>query len=393
MTDQSFLNWPFFDDSHRLMAARLKEWASSSLPAILDGEEQGVDDTCRVLVKSLGASGWLDYVTPAAYGGRHTTLDVRSLCLAREILARHGGLADFSFVMQGLGSGPIMLAGTEAQKQQWLPQVRSGTAIAAFALSEPEAGSDVAALACTATRDGDTYILNGEKTWISNGGIADFYTVIARTGEAPGARGLSAFIVPADTPGLSIAERIEVIAPHPLARLQFQDCRIPEENLLGISGKGFGLAMQNLDIFRSTVGAAALGFGRHAFDLSCQRATQRQLFGAPMGELQLVQAMIADMAVRIDASALLIYRAAWTKDQGQERITREASMAKLYATDEAQKIIDDAVQIFGGHGVVSGNPVEKLYREIRALRIYEGASEVQKVIIARQALAEHEGVK
>ncbi len=388
MPDKSFLDWPFFEDHHRRLAADLDAWAAAELPALLANEHEDLDGTCRKLVEGLSAGGWLDYVVPASHGGKFDRLDVRSLCLIRETLARHAGLADFSFVMQGLGSGPITLAGTAEQQDAWLPKVRAGQAVSAFALSEPEAGSDVAALSTTAEEDGDDYILNGTKTWISNGGIADVYTVVARTGEAHGAKGLSAFVVPADTPGFSVTDRIEVIAPHPLGTLTFKDCRIPKTAMIGTPGQGFKLSMMNLDVFRSTVGAAALGFARKALDLSLERAGTRQLFGAPMGDLQLVQGKLADMALRVDASALLVYRAAWTKDQGAPRVTREASMAKLYATDEAQQVIDDAVQIFGGHGVVSGNPVETLYREIRALRIYEGASEVQKVVIARQALAD-----
>ncbi len=387
MPDRSFLTWPFFDDHHRTLAADLDTWAALEIDPS-EPSEDGVDDACRRLVADLAAGGWLDYAVSKAGGGRFDQLDVRSLCIIRETLSRHSGLADFSFAMQGLGSGPITLAGSDAQRDAYLPAVREGKKIAAFALSEPEAGSDVAALATTARRDGDTFVLDGSKTWISNGGIADYYVVFARTGGGEGARGLSAFIVDADTPGLSVAERIPVIAPHPLARLEFSDCVVPVANMLGKPGEGFKIAMATLDIFRSTVGAAGLGFARRAMDESLARATSRSLFGAPMGDLQLVQGMIADMAVEIDAAALLVYRAAWAKDAGAPRVTREAAAAKLYATEAAQSVIDRAVQIHGGHGVVSGNPVERLYREIRALRIYEGASEVQKVIIARQVLAD-----
>ncbi len=387
MPDRSFLDWPFFEDHHRNLAGALDAWAGDNI-ADEEPERDRIDAACRELVKALAAGGWLDYAVPAAAGGRFDALDVRSLCLIRETLSRHSGLADFSFAMQGLGSGPITLAGTQAQKDAYLRDVRAGNKIAAFALSEPEAGSDVAALATTAERSGNGYVLNGAKTWISNGGIADFYVVFARTGEAEGARGLSAFIVDADNPGLSVDQRIEVIAPHPLATLGFRDCSVTADAMLGEPGQGFKIAMATLDIFRSTVGAAGLGFARRALDESLTRATGRHLFGAPMGELQLVQGMIADMALEIDAAALLVYRSAWTKDSGAARVTREAAMAKLYATEAAQSVIDRAVQIQGGHGVVSGNAVERLYREIRALRIYEGASEVQKVIIARQALAE-----
>ena len=314
-------------------------------------------------------------------------IDVRSLCLIRETLARHSGLADFVFAMQGLGAGPISLFGSLEQRATWLPRTRSGQAIAAFALSEPTAGSDVAAIATTARRTDRGYVLDGEKTWISNGGIADLYVVFARTGPAPGAKGLSAFIVPATTPGLTIAERLNTIAPHPLARLAFKDATIPLDARIGAEGDGFRIAMATLDVFRPTVGAAALGFARQALGLSLARARDRQLFGAPLSNLQMVQGHLADMALRVDASALLVYRAAWTKDSGAPRVTREAAMAKLYATDAAQEVIDAAVQLHGGDGVRSGHPIESLYREIRALRIYEGASDVQKVVIARQALA------
>ena len=324
-------------------------------------------------------------MVPAAYGGHNATLDVRTLCITRETLARHDGLADFAFAMQGLGTGALSLFGTPEQ-QQWLAKTRAGKAISAFALSEPRSGSDVANMEMTATREGDDYLLSGEKTWISNGGIADLYIVFARTGEAPGAKGLSAFIVPGDAKGLTIAERLEVIAPHPLARLAFDKVRVPASALIGKPGDGFRIAMSVLDVFRSTVGAAALGFARRALDESIKRVRQRELFGAPMAELQMVQGHIADMALDVDAAALLIYRAAWTKDMGAARVTREAAMAKLFATDKAQDVIDRAVQLHGGDGVRKGHIVESLYREIRALRIYEGASDVQKVVIARQVL-------
>ena len=316
---------------------------------------------------------------------------MRTLCLIRETLARHDGLADFAFAMQGLGTGAISLFGTDAQKADWLPKVRAGQAISAFALTEPQSGSDVASSTMTATRDGADYVLAGQKTWISNGGIADLYTVFARTGDGPGARGLSAFIVPADTPGLTIAERLDTIAPHPLATLDFAECRIPASAMIGESGAGFKIAMSVLDVFRPTVAAAALGFARRALDEALARVTTREVQGAPLFDLQMVQGHIADMALDVDAAALLIYRAAWTKDSGAPRITREAAMAKLFATDQAQQVIDKAVQLFGGAGVKSGETVEKLYREIRALRIYEGASDVQRVIIARQALDAHLG--
>jgi acyl-CoA dehydrogenase len=379
--DTTFLDWPFFEDRHRAFAADLEAWADKTDAVSLHGDHD-LDSDCRTILKALADGGWLRNAIPDAAG----RLDVRTLCLTRETLARRSGLADFVFAMQGLGSGPISLFGTDGQKTRWLPGVASGQTIAAFALSEPDAGSDVAALSTTARRDGDGWVLNGTKTFISNGGLADRYTVFARTGEG-GAKGLGAFVVDADTPGFEVVERIPLMAPHPLATIRFTDCGIDGDRILGQPGEGFRIAMATLDVFRSTVAAAALGFSRRAFDEAAARTTARQLFGAPMSDLQLVQAALADMALKIDASALLIYRAAWLKDQGAPRVTREAAMAKLYATDEAQQVIDAAVQLFGGLGVVSGHPVERLYREIRALRIYEGASEVQKIVIARQVLA------
>ena len=387
MADRSYLDWPFFDDEHRALARDLDDWAAEHVRPLPEAREETVDAACRELVERLAGAGWLDYVVPGEQGGRHESLDVRSLCLLRETLGRHHALADFAFAMQGLGSGAISLFGSEELKTSYLPEVRQGKRIAAFALSEPEAGSDVASIETTAVEDGDHYVIDGIKTWISNGGLADFYTVFARTGEAPGAKGLSAFLVDAATPGLKVAERIPVIAPHPLATLEFDGCRVPKSHMLGEPGEGFKIAMATLDVFRSTVGAAALGFARRALDEALERVGNRHLFGAPMSELQMVQGKLADMALGVDASALLVYRAAWTRDRVADRVSREAAMAKLHATESAQRVIDDAVQIFGGLGVVSGHPVERLYREIRALRIYEGASEVQKVIIARQALA------
>ena len=382
MADLSFLDWPFFDDRHRDIADRLDAWASQSLTDIDHGD---VDAACRDLVRRLGHDGVLNACVAPTPTDR---LDVRTLCLTRETLARYDGLADFAFAMQGLGAGPISLFGSTEQRETWLPKVAAGQAIAAFALSEPEAGSDVAGLATTAQRDGNHFVLNGTKTWISNGGIADFYILFARTGEAPGARGLSAFVVPADAPGLEIAERIEVIAPHPLATLALRDCRLPADALIGQGGDGFKIAMATLDVFRSTVGAAALGFARRALDETLAHTSTRHLFGAPLADLQMSQARLADMATQVDASALLVYRAAWTKDQGAARVTREAAMAKMHATEAAQQVIDSAVQLHGGLGVTSGQMVERLYREIRALRIYEGATEIQKLVIARQTLAD-----
>lgn len=382
MLDET-VNWPFFEEAHRRFAADLSRWADKTLASL---PHDDVDAACRARVKALGEAGFLDAVVPRAYGGSHDVFDVRTLCLAREILGYRDGLSDFAFAMQGLGSGTITLFGSDAIKERYLPAVRQGKMIAAFALSEPEAGSDVAALATTAKRDGDHYRLDGSKTWISNGGIADFYVVFARTGEATGAKGLSAFVVDADTPGFSITNRIEIIAPHPLATISFDGVRVPAENMLGKPGDGFKAAMATLDVFRSTVGAAALGFARRALDEMTERAATRKLFGAPLSELQLTQAAIADSATDVDAAALLIYRAAWTKDKGAARVTREAAMAKMFATEMAQQVIDRAVQLFGGLGVTKGVKVEELYREIRALRIYEGATEVQKVIIARETL-------
>jgi len=378
MPDRTYLGWPFFDDRHRALKTELEAFAAEL--GELAHDESDVDATCRELVRRLAGAGFLRLCTE---------LDVRSLCLARETLAAVGGLPDFAFAMQGLGSAPVTLFGTEEQKASLLPRVVAGEAVAAFALSEPVAGSDVAAIATTATRDGGGWVLEGTKTWISNGGIADAYVVFARTGDAPGARGLSAFLVDADAPGLRIEERIEVSAPHPLATIAFDGCRIPGDRLIGPAGDGFKVAMATLDLFRSTVGAAALGFARRAYDETLARVSTRELFGAPLADLQLVQGKVADMALEIDAAALLVYRAAWTKDAGAARVTREAAMAKLYATEAAQRVVDAAVQLHGGLGVTAGHPVERLYREVRALRIYEGASEVQQVIIARQALNAH----
>ncbi|GAB4353815.1 MAG: acyl-CoA dehydrogenase family protein [Oricola sp.] len=379
MADRSFLAWPFFEDRHRALADELEAWCNANLP-VGHGD---VDAACRDLVAALGAGGWLRH----SGAGEGETLDVRTLCLIRETLARHDGLADFAFAMQGLGMGAVSLFGTPGQRE-WLERTRAGTAISAFALTEPASGSDVASIATTARKADGGYVLDGEKTYISNGGIADLYVVFARTGEAPGAKGLSAFLLPADTPGLEIVERIDVIAPHPLAHIHFNGIRLSDTAMIGKPGDGFKIAMSVLDVFRASVGAAALGFGRRALDEALARASSRRLFGAPLYDLQMVQGHIADMALDIDASALLVYRSAWVKDQGAQRVSREAAMAKLHATEAAQRVIDQAVQIFGGDGVRTGMAVESLYREIRALRIYEGASDVQKIVIARAALAQ-----
>ncbi|MEM9629231.1 MAG: acyl-CoA dehydrogenase family protein [Pseudomonadota bacterium] len=386
MADRTFLVWPFFEDRHSTLAEAVDGWAACELAAI---DHADVDAACRALVIKLGEAGFLKHTAIDPMGD--ALLDVRSLCLIRETLARHDGLADFAFAMQGLGTGAVSLFGTDAQKSEWLPRTRAGKAISAFALTEPQSGSDVANSTMTATRDGDDFVLNGEKTWISNGGIADVYTLFARTGEAPGAKGLSAFILPAGLPGFEVIERLDVLAPHPLARLRFSDCRIPASAMLGEPGQGFKIAMAVLDVFRATVAAAALGFARRALDEALEHVAAREVQGAPLFELQMVQGHIADMALDVDAAALLTYRAAWAKDSGAARVTREAAMAKLFATDQAQQVIDKAVQLHGGDGVKSGTAVEKLYREIRALRIYEGASDVQRVVIARQALASHRG--
>lgn len=378
-----FLSLPFFDHAHRTLVADLQTWLAGQ---DLSHDENDIDGQCRAWVRRLGEAGWLRHTVGGhAWGGAAERLDARSLCLMRETLAAHHGLADFAFAMQGLGSGAITLAGSDAQKARYLPRVARGEAIAAFALSEPQAGSDVGALACRGEIVGDEIVIDGEKTWISNGGIADFYVLFLRTGTETGTRGISACIVDAATPGLEIAERIAVTAPHPLARLVFRGCRVPRANLLGAPGEGFKLAMRTLDIFRSAVAAAANGFARAAFALATQRAQARPMFGQRLADFQLTQVKLGEMALRIDAAALLTYRAAWERDQGH-RVTGEAAMAKLYATEEAQKTIDAAVQIFGGLGVARGHDPERLYREIRALRIYEGASEVQQLIIGREVL-------
>jgi len=374
MSDKTFLDWPFFEARHRELAARLEDWCAAHLPV----DHGDVDAACRGLVGTLGAAGWLR-PTGTDAGER---LDIRTLCLIRETLARHDGLADFAFAMQGLGMGAVSLFGTEAQRE-WLGRTRAGTAIAGFALTEPGAGSDVAHTATEARRDGDGWILSGEKTYISNGGIADLYVIIARTGEAPGAKGLSAFLMPADAPGLTVAERIEVMAPHPLARLRLDGVRLPAGALIGEAGGGFKVAMTVLDHFRPTVGAAALGFARRALDEALSRVARPRPGGGRLADHQMVQGHLADMALKIDAAALLVYRAAWAKDAGAARISREAAMAKLYATEAAQEVIDIALQLHGGDGVRQGFAVESLYREIRALRIYEGASDVQRLVIAR----------
>ncbi|MGW4843245.1 acyl-CoA dehydrogenase family protein [Nocardia brasiliensis] len=376
-------DWPFFADEHRKHAAALSDWADDRLGRDTTTD---LDDRCRRLVRELGDAGWLRHaVAGTDFGGSRDQIDTRALCLTREILAERDALADFAFAMQGLGSGAISLAGTDEQKRRYLPRVATGTAIAAFALSETDAGSDAAALSCAARADGGDIVLDGEKTWISNGGIADFYVVFARSGEAPGAKGISAFLVDADNPGLHIAERLDVISPHPLARLRFDGCRIPATQRIGAAGGGFGVAMRTLDVFRTSVAAAALGFARRALAEALDRTTARRMFGGVLADFQLTRAELARMATTIDSTALLTYRAAWQRDQGRP-VTREAAMAKMAATEGAQQVIDAAVQMWGALGVVRDQPVERLYRDIRALRIYEGATEVQQLIIARELL-------
>jgi len=383
MAGHKALDWPFFEARHRELAAALGEWAEKNLSR---EHRFDVRAECRQLVRRLGEAGWLKHaVGGRAFGGAMETVDTRAICIVRETLAYHSGLADFCFALQGLGSGAISLFGTEAQKKKHLRRVAEGTAVAAFALSETEAGSDAAALQCEARGDGDGFVINGEKTWISNGGIADFYVVFARTGEAAGARGISAFIVEPEAAGFEVAETIEVVAPHPLARISFRDCKVPASQRIGGGGDGFKIAMATLDVFRASVAAAALGMARRALHEAMRRATARKMFGQTLADFQLTQAKLAEMATSVDAAALLTYRAAWLRDQGQ-RVTVEAAMAKMNATETAQRVIDSAVQIFGGLGVKSGEVVEQLYREIRPLRIYEGATEVQQIVIARGIL-------
>jgi acyl-CoA dehydrogenase len=378
MPDTSFLTWPFFEDSHREIARDLDAWCEREIAPLEGQEDQDLDGTCREIVRRLGAGGWLRHAV-APSGAKHgKRLDVRSLCLIRETLGRHSGIADFAFALQGLGSGPLSLFGSEAQRRAWLPRVAAGEAIPAFALSEADAGSDVAAMSTTARRDGDVWVIDGEKTWISNAGLADFYVVFCRLPEA-GEKGFGAFLVAADNPGLRVSGRIDVLAPHPLGTITFQDCRVPADALIGAPGKGLKVALATLDVFRSTVGAAALGFARRALDEALAWSVHRRAFGKNLSEFQLTQARLADMALDVDASALLVYRAAWTRDAGAERVTREAAMAKLFSTE--------AVQLLGGRGVGAGAPVERLYREVRALRIYEGTSEIQRLVIAGQLLA------
>ena len=394
MHSTTHIEWPFFDAAHRELAGNIAAWAAAQTGDVHPEGAQAVDTRCRQLVKALGSAGFLRYCVRKEFGGALEDFDARAIALIRETLAYHDGLADFSFAMQGLGSGAISLAAAPAVQKKYLPRVAQGEAIAAFALSEPHAGSDVAAMRLTARKGADGYVLDGEKTWISNGGIADFYCVFARTGAgeqrsdgSTGAKGISAFVVDAHAPGLCVAERIELIAPHPMALLRFDSCRVPENQRIGPEGEGFKIAMRTLDVFRSTVAAAAIGFARRALAEAIRHAKARRMFGGTLADFQLTQSALADMATHIDAAALLTYRAAWLRDRG-ESVTREAAMAKLTATESAQWVIDRALQMFGARGVVRGEVLERLYRDIRALRIYEGASEVQKLIIAREILKE-----
>jgi acyl-CoA dehydrogenase len=382
--DRTYLHWPFFGDAHRAFARDLTAWVAREVEPLAH-DESDVDATCRTLVRRLGAGGWLKYVVPKAYGGVFDRIDVRSLCLARETLAFTSGLGDFAFAMQGVGSGPISLFGSDALKRRYLPGVASGEQIAAFALSEPDAGSDVSSMQTTARRDGDGWVITGSKTWISNAGIADFYVVFCRTPDL-GERAFGAFVVDATARGLAVTKRIDLIAPHPLGTIAFDGCRVEHDAMIGEAGKGLRVALGTLDVFRSTVGAAALGFARRALAETIAHVNTRRVAGKPLADMQMTQARVADMAVAVDASALLVYRAAWTRDNGADRVTREAAMAKLYATEAAQRVIDDAVQLFGGRGVTAGETVERLYREVRALRIYEGTSEIQRLVIAAATL-------
>lgn len=380
------LRWPFFDDAHRALARDLGAWAAEVVPGETRDAQSSVDATCRALVRKLGDADWLRYCVPASHGGAFEKLDVRALCICRETLAQHAGLADFAFAMQGLGAGPISLFGSDALKDRYLPGVRDGERIAAFALTEPDAGSDIGGMRTTARRDGQGWRLDGTKTFISNAGIADHYVVFARL-EGEGDKAFGAFVVDANAPGFAVTERIETVAPHPLGSIEMVNCRVFEDAMVGPAGKGLRVALGTLDVFRSTVAAAALGFARRALAEAVAHAKARHVFGKPLAEHQLTQARIADMATRVDASALLVYRAAWTRDTIADRVTREAAMAKLHATENAQRVIDDAVQLLGGRGVVAGAPVEELYREIRALRIYEGTTEIQKLIIGGDVLS------
>ncbi len=389
MPDRSFLRWPFFENRHQQLATEFGAWTASEIAPIAAAEPRGadLDAACVAIVRQLGMAGWLRNAVTSDHGGVSETLDVRSLCMMREILAYHSGLADFVFALQALGAGPITLFGSDDLKRRYLPHVASGKSIAAFAISEADAGSDVGAMRTVARRDGDNYIINGEKAWISNAGIADFYVVFCRLADA-GDRSYVALVVDASTPGLTVSARAEVIAPHPIGTISFSGCSVPASSIVGTAGKGMSIALGTLDVFRATVAAAALGLARRALHESLTHVTKRRVFGAPLSDMQITQARIARMATDIDASAMLTYRAAWEHDSGAARVTREAAMAKWYATEAAQTAADSAVQLLGGRGVVAGSAAERLYREVRALRIYEGTSEIQQLVIATQVLAQ-----
>jgi alkylation response protein AidB-like acyl-CoA dehydrogenase len=372
-------DWPFFEPEHRELARDVAAWAAAELEGMADAHG---DEASLALVQLLGERGWLRWCIAEPHVGARDRLDVRGLCVIRETLARQSGLADVAFAMQGLGSGPISLFGSESLKQRYLPQVGTGQLIAAFAVSEPDGGSDIAAMTTTAHRDGNGFVLDGIKTWISNAGIADFYVVFAKLDDRH-----VACVVDADNPGLSVPTRIDVAAAHPLGTVKLDGCRVAAEAVVGAPGEGLKVALATLDTFRPTVGAAAVGFARRALDEALAWAKTRRVFGKALAEHQLTQARLADMATAVDAAALLVYRAAWLRDTAPGRVTLEAAMAKLFATEAAQRVVDDAVQLLGGRGVVAGAPVERLYREVRALRIYEGTSEIQKLVIASQLLA------
>jgi acyl-CoA dehydrogenase len=377
----SHMDLPFFEERHRRLATELDDRAADMVAGL---DHSGSElERARAIGRALGGAGWFRLLVADPEQAEGPP-DVRSLCIARETLARHDGLADFVMALQGLGSAPILFSGSAAQRAAYMPRVITGEAVPAFALSEEEAGSDAAGIRTTAEKRGGGYILNGSKMWISNAGLADFYVVFARTGEAPGARGISAFIVDADTPGLRVSEQVEVMAPHVIAALRFEDCEVPANRLIGLPGEGFKIAMGVLDVYRSSVGAAALGFARRAFQEAIGHVRQRRLFGQMLSDFQATQMKLADMAADLEASAFFVYRAAWLKDTTGRRITYESSLAKMFSTEKAQAIIDSAVQLFGGAGLRKDSVLEKLYREIRPLRIYEGATEIQKLVIAGQ---------
>ncbi len=382
---RSHLEWPFFTPAQRALSQQLGDWTAAHAASLAD-EAGHPDEVTRRLAGELGRAGWLRTLAREAWGGPSAEIESRNVCLIREALAYHSGIADCVVAIQGLCSVPISLFGTPEQQRTYLPAILSGDKCGSFALSEAAAGSDVSALATSAREEGDGFVINGAKTWISHAPIANHHIVFARTGPAPGAKGLSAFVVPADTPGVRITESLDIIAPHSIGSIAFEDCHIPLECLLGNIGDGFRIAMSTLDIFRATVGAAALGMARRALDETLAHARQRVVFGQPLAGMQATQFRIADMKTEVDTAALLVYRAAWAKDCCDRRVTLESAMAKMQATESAQRVIDAAVQLHGGLGVTVGSVVERLYREIRPLRIYEGTTEIQKIIISNQVL-------